>query len=327
MFDQYGRKIEYLRLSLTDRCNLRCRYCMPAAGVRKMRHEDILTFDEILTVLRPLARLGVKKVRLTGGEPLVRKGLPELLAMIARVPGIEQTALTTNGVLLAEMAGALQSAGLTELNISLDTLQAPVFTGITRRALLGRVKAGLHTVRELGLRQVKINCVPLAGVNEQELPELAALAKDWAVKVRFIELMPIGCGWQAGYRGVPLQAVRRQLEAAYGPLIPVTPAEPGVFGPASYYKIPGWAGEIGFIDALEHKFCHKCNRVRLTADGYLKLCLNQRSGLDVKALLRRGISEDELGQALAQAVYRKPAEHLFGELHGHDWRAMYQVGG
>jgi cyclic pyranopterin phosphate synthase len=139
--------------------------------------------------------------------------------------------------------------------------------------------------------------------------------------------MPIGCGWQAGYRGVPLQAVRRQLEAAYGPLIPVTPIEPGVFGPASYYKIPSWAGEIGFIDALEHKFCHNCNRVRLTADGYLKLCLNQRSGLDVKALLRRGISEDELGQALAQAVYRKPAEHLFGELHGHDWRAMYQVGG
>ena len=327
MFDQYGRKIEYLRLSLTDRCNLRCRYCMPEEGVQKMPPEELLTFEEIMTVLRPLAQRGIKKVRLTGGEPLVRRGLPKLLRGIARLPGIEQVALTTNGVLLAEMAESLLEAGLTELNISLDTLQAAVFNELTRRNLWDRVMAGIDKVRALGLRQVKINCVPLSGINEQELPMLAALAKDWQVKVRFIELMPVGCAWQSGYHGVPSQTVRQQLEAAYGTLMPAAGAEQGIFGPARYYKIPGWAGEIGFIDALEHKFCHSCNRVRMTADGCLKLCLNQRTGLDVKALLRRGVGGEELGRLIEQAVYQKPAEHFFGKKACQDWRAMYQVGG
>lgn len=329
MQDQYDRKIEYVRISLTDRCNLRCRYCMPEAGVVKLRHEDNLTFGEILRIVRGLAALGVKKVRLTGGEPLVRRNIAELIAAIRQVPGIEQVALTTNGVLLTEMGTDLFKAGLTGLNISLDTLQPDTFAEITRRPCFDQVQAGMEKVLSLGLDNIKFNCVPIYEVNDGEIPALAALAKDYPVKVRFIELMPIGCAYEVGYRGVPLAEVQARLEKDYGRMRPVGKKIDPLQGPATYYKIPGFAGQVGFIDALEHKFCGTCNRVRVTAEGFLKLCLNQKIGLDLRGLLRQGISDENLRLALWQAIYRKPAEHLFTdkENRARDERAMYQVGG
>lgn len=329
MQDQYERKIEYLRISLTDRCNLRCRYCMPEEGVQKMRHADILTFAEILRIVRALAVLGVKKVRLTGGEPLVRRNITALIAAIRQIPGIEQVALTTNGVLLAEMGQDLIKAGLTGLNISLDSLKPETFAEITRRPLFERVQAGVENVLALGLTNIKFNCVPIYEVNDAEIPALAALARNYPVKVRFIELMPIGCAYEVGYCGVPTDEVRERLEKTYGPMHPVGKKLDRLQGPAEYYKIAGFAGQVGFIDAMEHKFCSSCNRVRLTAEGFLKLCLNQKNGLDLRQLLRSGISDENLKLALRQAIYRKPAEHLFTDNFNtaRDNRAMYQVGG
>lgn len=329
MIDQYNRKIEYARISLTDRCNLRCRYCMPEHGIEKLRHEDILTFDEILRVVRALASLGVRKVRLTGGEPLVRRGIADLVCAIREVPGIEQVVLTTNGVLLDEMAEPLVRAGLSGVNISLDTRNPETFAGITRRPLLDKVLAGISRLQGLGLASIKFNCVPLAGVNESEIPALAALARQHPVKVRFIELMPIGCAYEAGCRGVPMERVRRQLEKAYGPLKAAALPGSTADGPAVYYHLDGFRGEIGFIDAVDHKFCSSCNRVRLTAEGFLKLCLNARTGLDIRTLLRSGVSEEQLRLAMQQAIYRKPEEHFFEEKENaaRDSRAMVQVGG
>ena len=329
MQDQYERKIEYVRISLTDRCNLRCRYCMPEAGVEKMRHEDILTFTEILRIVQGMAALGVKKVRLTGGEPLVRRDIAELIFALRQIPGIEQVALTTNGVLLSALGEDLIRAGLTGLNISLDTLRAETFTEITRRPLFTQVQAGAAKMLSLGMENIKFNCVPIYEVNDGEIPALAALAKAYPVKVRFIELMPIGCAYASGYRGVPMADVQRRLEKAYGRLRPVRNKQDALQGPAEYYRLAGFAGQVGFIDAMEHKFCADCNRVRLTAEGFLKLCLNQKNGLDLRALLRQGISDDNLKLALRQAIFRKPAEHLFKDSKNtaRDSRAMYQVGG
>lgn len=329
MFDRYQRKIEYVRISLTDRCNLRCRYCMPEEGVEKLRHEDILRFDEIVRIVRALASLGVRKVRLTGGEPLIRRNIVELVREIHAVPGIETIAMTTNGVMLADMAEDLVQAGLTGINISLDTLKAASFTELTRRPFFMRVEDGIEAIAATGLKDVKFNCVPIAGVNEEELPDLVArFTRERPWKFRFIELMPIGCAYEAGFTGVPMAEVRSQLEASFGPLRPVLP-EHGVHGPAVYYQAAGFAGQIGFIDAMEHQFCSSCNRVRLTAEGFLKLCLNARTGVDLRHLLRSGMSDEELRQALQQAIYCKPQEHHFkaASYEEKDSRAMYQVGG
>ena len=329
MFDRYQRKIEYVRISLTDRCNLRCRYCMPEEGVEKLRHEDILRFDEIVRIVRALASLGVRKVRLTGGEPLIRRNIVELVREIHAVPGIETIAMTTNGVMLADMAEDLVQAGLTGINISLDTLKAASFTELARRPFFTRVEDGIEAIAATGLKDVKFNCVPIAGVNEEELPDLVArFTRERPWKFRFIELMPIGCAYEAGFTGVPMAEVRSQLEASFGPLRPVLP-EHGVHGPAVYYQAAGFAGQIGFIDAMEHQFCSSCNRVRLTAEGFLKLCLNARTGVDLRHLLRSGMSDEELRQALQQAIYCKPQEHHFkaASYEEKDSRAMYQVGG
>lgn len=329
MFDRYQRKIEYVRISLTDRCNLRCRYCMPEEGVEKLQHEDILRFDEIVRIVRALASLGVRKVRLTGGEPLIRRNIVELVREIHAVPGIETIAMTTNGVMLADMAENLVQAGLTGINISLDTLKAASFTELTRRPFFTRVEDGIEAIAATGLKDVKFNCVPIAGVNEEELPDLVArFTRERPWKFRFIELMPIGCAYEAGFTGVPMAEVRSQLEASFGPLRPVLP-EHGVHGPAVYYQAAGFAGQIGFIDAMEHQFCSSCNRVRLTAEGFLKLCLNARTGVDLRHLLRSGMSDEELRQALQQAIYCKPQEHHFkaASYEEKDSRAMYQVGG
>jgi len=335
MRDQFGRSITYLRLSLTDRCNLRCRYCMPEEGIQKLAHAEILTFDEILRTVRALARLGVRKVRLTGGEPLVRRGIVDLAREIRAVPGVETLAITTNGVGLTELAEPLVRAGVTAFNISLDTLSAGAFEQITRRDALAQVKQGIRALEqaeslsEKGLA-IKFNCVPMRGVNELELVELVRhLAGEKPYAVRFIELMPIGCARRAGLKGIPMREVRERLERFFGTLHPVARAGE-TDGPAVMYRADGIVGTIGFIDALEHKFCSECNRVRLTADGFLKLCLNAKTGISVKSMLRGGADGEALYHSLRRAIYEKPEEHFFaaaGDYAARDTRAMVQVGG
>ena len=328
MYDDLGRRIEYVRISVTDLCNLRCRYCMPEGGIPKLRHEDILTYEEILRLVHCLARLGARKIRLTGGEPLVRQGILELVKAIKQVPGIEVVVLTTNGVLLPRMAGKLKEAGLDYLNISLDTLDEETFTRLTRRSSLPAVRAGLAAIKDAGFKHTRINCVPLRGVNEADIPRLAALAREEEINVRFIELMPVGCAYEAGLTRLPMAEVRKLLEKSFGPLRE-TAARESLWGPAEYVRPAGFAGKIGFIDAMEHKFCDSCNRLRLTAEGFLKLCLHSSAGLDLRALLRQGATDEELTGAIAETVRKKPAEHRFSaqRQEERDSRYMYQVGG
>ena len=328
MYDDLGRRIEYVRLSVTDRCNLRCRYCMPETGIPKLRHEDILSYEEILHLMRCFARLGAKKIRLTGGEPLVRDGLLDLIRGLKAIPGIEKVVLTTNGVLLPHMAEPLKAAGLDYINVSLDTLDELTFLRLTRRRDISAVKAGLRALKAAGFKHTRINCVPLRGINEADIPRLAELARHEEINVRFIELMPVGCAYEAGLERLPMSAVKSILQTAFGPLEKV-PARESLWGPAEYVRPSGFIGKIGFIDAMEHKFCATCNRLRLTAEGFLKLCLHSSQGLDLRTLLRSGITDEALCQAIAAAVRKKPAEHHFTtpQPQTQDKRYMYQVGG
>ena len=328
MLDGFSRKIEYLRISLTDRCNLRCKYCMPAEGVPKNSHWDILTLEEILRVVRLISKLGIKKIRLTGGEPLIRRNLLLLIKEIRKIPAIENIAITTNGVLLADMAQDLYEAGIDQLNISLDTMRKETFADLCRVDALGKVLQGIDTAIKIGFSDIKINCVPIKGVNDEDIAELAGLAQNRPIKVRYIELMPVGCAFDSGLKGLPTSEVRSLIEKKWGTLHELPPAKGKILGPASYCKLDGFSGEIGFIDALEHKFCDKCNRVRLTSEGFLKLCLNHKEGTDLRTPLRKGKSDEELLELLTAAINQKPQEHLFLEKNDHrDKRNMYQVGG
>ena len=325
MKDQFGREIEYARISVTDRCNLRCRYCMPECGVKKIPHAEILTLEEVLRVAEIFSRLGIRKIRLTGGEPLLRKNLSTLVRELKNLSGIEQVTLTTNGVLLKNFAPELIAAGLDGVNLSLDTLDENIFADLTRRKLFGKVLEGLQTLDKN--LSVKINCVPLRGVNDGEILRLAALAEKNFIKVRFIELMPIGCAWESGLRGIPTAEIFSKLEKTFGQLVPVREKN-SLQGPAKYFQPKNFVGQIGFIDALEHKFCGSCNRVRLTAEGFLKTCLSFDAGLDVKKLLRAGVGDEELSEKISDAIYHKPREHFFdGDKKFRDKRQMYQVGG
>ena len=331
MQDQFQRKIEYLRISVTDCCNLRCRYCMPAHGVKKLAHADVLSYEEILRNVRALAEMGVRKVRLTGGEPLVRRDITRLVRGLKETPGIETVAVTTNGVLLGTMLDELIDAGLDAVNLSLDTLDGGKFFSITRRPLFGTVMETLERLTRETRLDVKMNCVPIAGVNDDEITALAAIARDYPIKMRFIELMPIGCARTEGYRGVPMDEVRAHLKEAFGALLPVGEATHGnavPMGPAVYVRPAGFSGTLASIDAMENKLCDTCNRVRLTAEGFLKLCLYSNAGLDTRALLRGGVTDAQLRERIAHAVWKKPAEHYFEmDSETRDQRAMYQVGG
>ena len=322
MIDQFGREINYARISVTDRCNLRCRYCMPECGVQKISHAEILSLEEVLRVAEIFSRLGIRKIRLTGGEPLLRKNLPTLVRALKNLSGIEQVTLTTNGVLLKIFAAALIAAGLDGINLSLDTLDEKIFSELTRRKLFGNVRDGLQTVLDAGL-SLKINCVPLRGVNDGEILRLARLAEKNFIKVRFIELMPIGCAWSSGLRGIPTAEIFSTMEKNFGALVPVREKN-SLQGPAKYFRPKNFVGQIGFIDALEHKFCGECNRIRLTAEGFLKTCLSFDAGLDVKKFLRAGVGDAELAEKIRDAIYRKPREHFFS---GKTNFQMYQVGG
>ena len=325
MFDSTRRDIHYLRLSVTDLCNLRCRYCMPD-GVEKLEREAVLTYEEFLRLAALFARCGIDTVRVTGGEPLVRKNVAQLVAGLKETPGIRRVTLTTNAVLLAEQLPALLDAGLDSVNISLDTLRPEVFRQITARDDFAAVQAGLQAALESGL-PVKLNCVPQAGVNEGELEALAALAKDNAVQVRFIEMMPIGYG--AAMPCISGPELRARFARRWPELAPLSPAQEHALGdgPAVYYTVPGWQGSIGFIAAVHGKFCASCNRVRLTSQGFLRPCLASETGCDLRALLRSGADDAQLLAAIRETIWAKPREHHFNDSSMPATRGMYRIGG
>ena len=325
MFDSTRREIHYLRLSVTDLCNLRCRYCMPD-GVEKLEREAVLTYEEFLRLAALFARCGIDTVRVTGGEPLVRKNVAQLVAGLKETPGICRVTLTTNAVLLAEQLPALLDAGLDSVNISLDTLRPEVFRQITARDDFAAVQAGLQAALQSGL-PVKLNCVPQAGVNEGELEQLAALAKDNAMQVRFIEMMPIGYG--AAMPCISGPELRARFARRWPELAPLSAAQEHTLGdgPAVYYTVPGWQGSIGFIAAVHGKFCASCNRVRLTSQGFLRPCLASETGCDLRALLRSGADDAQLLAAIRETIWAKPREHHFNDSSMPATRGMYRIGG
>ena len=322
MFDRYQREIHYLRLSVTDLCNLRCRYCMPD-GVEKLEREAVLTYEEFLRLAALFAQCGIDTVRVTGGEPLVRKNVAQLVAGLKDIPGIRKVTMTTNGILLAQQLPALLAAGLDSVNISLDTLRPEVFRQITARDEFAAVQAGLQAALESGI-PVKLNCVPQAGVNEGELEDLAALAENRPLQVRFIEMMPIGYG--AAMPCISGPELRQRFARRWPELQPLTEAAFGD-GPAVYYTVPGWQGSIGFIAAVHGKFCASCNRVRLTSQGFLRPCLASEAGCDLRALLRSGADDTQLLAAIRETIWAKPREHHFEDSSMTATRGMYRIGG
>ncbi len=307
MIDQYNRKIEYMRVSVTDRCNLRCVYCMPEAGVEQLEHSQILSYNEIIRICRLAAELGITKIKLTGGEPLVRRGLSDLLGELKKIKGIEAVTLTTNGVLLAEQIENLARAGLDGVNISLDTLDAEQYETLTRRNELSKAVSGLNAALRYPQIPVKVNCVALYGINEEQWIPIAKLAKEKQVDVRFIEMMPIGLG--KSYPGSRQYEVMQRLETAYGRPKQLT----GKFGngPAVYVKYQGFRGKIGFISAVSHEFCSECNRIRLTSEGFLKSCLQYSTGEHLKKQMENGISDDALKKIISKVIVEKPRCHQF----------------
>ena len=313
MVDSYARAITYLRISITDRCNYRCRYCMPDAGIEKCAHGDICSLEELRDMAAAAVRCGVRKIRVTGGEPLVRRGAVDFCRMLAEIPGVEELCVTTNGSLLAEQAAALREAGVTHLNISLDTLKEERFHAITRLGTLSDVLRGIEAAERAGFEKIKLNCVLLGGVNDDEIADFAALtrAHDW--QVRFIERMPMGCGRDFGAY-LPAQAVLErcpELEAV---------SHDGV---AACCRFPGAKGPVGLLAPMSHAFCSECSRVRITADGKLKPCLHSAAELSL-----RGLSGDELEAAIRRGILMKPERHHMdktGETEAQ--RGMFAIGG
>lgn len=324
MIDRNKRMIDYLRISVTDRCNLRCVYCMPETGIKNLPHKEILTYKEILQIVRAAAQLGIRKIKITGGEPLIRRGIVNLIGMIRCVSGIEEVTMTTNGVLLGEMAGELVKAGLASVNISLDSNNPFTFSKITRRDNFLKVSNGIEMSVHAGLR-TKINCVPIADLNSGVIVEIAEIAKRLPVDVRFIELMPIGLG--SLFTPIGTENIFRQLENEFGPLKPSTKIHGN--GPAKYYELDGFCGSVGFISALSHEFCRDCNRIRLTADGNLKLCLHYDYGIALKPLIRGGINQERLKMVIGNAIFEKPDHHSFkeGTAFNIESKRMVQIGG
>ena len=306
MKDGFGREINYLRVSITDRCNQRCLYCMPDDGVVSIPHEEVLSFDEILRIVGAMAALGVRRIKITGGEPLVRKGVTDLIAMIRALPGLEQVTLTTNGVLLGKMLPDLLAAGVGGVNSSLDSMDRETHRKLTRGTDLEAILESIQLASAAPI-PVKINAVPIRGYNEEELTDLAALARQTVDTVRFIELMPVGIGRQL--RGISTVEIFTRLEATFGPLQPFCGNLGN--GPAEYYSLEGFQGKIGFISAVSHGFCDDCNRVRLTSEGVLKLCLGQDLKEDLKTVLRDGATDEVLAEVIRDALRRKPKGHGF----------------
>ncbi|OCN02647.1 cyclic pyranopterin phosphate synthase MoaA [Clostridium sp. W14A] len=323
MTDRLGRTIDYMRVSVTDRCNLRCKYCMPH-GVRLARHRDLLTYEELLRVCRTAVGLGIVKYKLTGGEPLLRRGFPEFAARVKGLNGVEQVTLTTNGLLLAPQLDALCSAGLDGVNISLDTLRNEEYSAVTGTdgVCADAARQAVELCVRRGMR-VKVNAVLLAETCADIVP-LAALARQMPVDVRFIEPMPIGEG--AAVKGIPAEIALSLLRRQWPDLSPTE--EKRGNGPARYYASRELTGCIGFINAVSHCFCASCNRVRLTSTGLLKPCLCYDTAEDLRALLRGGASDEELEAAVRRTIEKKPRAHCFSRAQDvTEHRSMSQIGG
>lgn len=318
MLDKKGRNIDYLRVSLTDRCNLRCIYCMPENGVEKKCHEEILRFEEIEKVITACAALGIKKVRFTGGEPLVLKGIDKLIKHTASLPTIKDISLTTNGMLLADMAEDLKRAGLKRVNISLDTLQSEKFKKITRHGNINKVYEAIEKCLSLDMVPVKLNIVLMKGINDDEIGDFLKLTIDNPIQVRFIELMPIGEGLK--YFDKHKMKIEEILER-YPELVPASDDSKV----ASVYKLRGARGSVGLISPVSCKFCNDCNRIRLTATGTVKPCLHSAEEINLKPYLN---NEAKLIEMIQNAVYNKPEEHhLETEGKSDSERMMFQIGG
>ena len=315
MKDRYGRTIKYLRLSVTDLCNCRCVYCMGENGVPRLPHSAILSFEEIEEIVRAAVSLGVTKVRLTGGEPLVRRGVDELVRRLRGIEGVEELAMTTNGARLAEYAARLKSAGLDRLNVSLDTLDPEKFRRITRIGELRDTLDGLDAARRAGFERIKLNTVLMGGVNDDEIAEIAALAKDGAFDVRFIELMPIGeCTDWDRRRFLPAERVLEYLPK--GERVPSD-------GVAELWRPAGFRGTVGLIRPLSHRFCADCDRIRVTADGCLKPCLHSAREIPL-----RGKHGEALVRTIAEGMQTKPREHHMADGHASESRrGMNRIGG
>lgn len=322
--DSFQRPISYLRISVTDRCNLRCVYCMPKGGMSLMPRAEILSYEEIALVVSAAAECGISKVRVSGGEPLVREGLVKLIGSLSGIKGIDDLSLTTNGVLLAKQAGQLREAGLKRINISLDSLRRKRFEDITGFDRLNDVLEGIAEAHRVGLEPVKINMVVMRGVNDDELPDLARLSQEgW--DVRFIELMPLVSGGENSPEFVSASEMWDIITPSLGDLHPCPPPQGN--GPARYYRLNGAKGTLGFITPVSEHFCFRCNRLRLTADGKLLPCLLADDAIDMRSSLRSGASVDELRRLILEAVLRKPKGHRVAQGLVPEERTMTQVGG
>jgi cyclic pyranopterin phosphate synthase len=320
--DQHGRSIEYLRISVTDRCNFRCQYCMPVEGLQWLPKRDILSYEEIVAIVRQLAPLGLRRLRITGGEPTIRPDLPALIRLLRDVPGVEDIALSTNGVRLPDLAAPLREAGLDRVNMSADSLRPDRIAAIARRNLAFDPAASLLSAERAGLGPLKVNVVVLRGINDDEVADFARLTVEHPWHVRFIELMPVGdlreLTWE---HVVPSQEVLDRV----GALGALAPAEgPRGNGPAKYYQLPGAAGTVGVITPMTHTYCGSCNRVRLTADGRLRTCLYGDHEVNLRDPLRNG---EPLEPLFREALAGKPREHNLLQMQVGGLRALSQVGG
>ena len=301
--DSFGRKVDYLRLSVTDRCDLRCVYCMPPEGIPLKPVSEILAYDELVRTVRVAVALGVRKVRITGGEPLVRRGIVPFVGRVARVRGVLDLGMTTNGTTLAEMAAPLREAGLSRVNVSLDTIRRDRYAEITRRDALPRVLSGIEAAVRAGLSPVKINVVLLHGLLPADVDDFLALAQEMPVEVRFIERMPIGCSPSEAF--LSAVGVRDRILSLPG----VRETRNGEPSSAVTYDVPGFAGKAGIISPVSRKFCERCNRLRVTADGRLRGCLFARETLDLRGVLRSGRGDEAVADLLRAAVHAKPEGH------------------
>lgn len=327
LLDQYDRPHNNLRISVTDRCNIRCFYCMPDESIVFKPKTEILTFEEIERFVRVLAPHGVNKLRLTGGEPLVRANLPDLISRLAAIEGIDDLALTTNGILLEGQARLLQEAGLQRINISLDTLTAETFERISRRPGLDKVLAGIAAAQEAGFEKVRLNAIAIRGLTENEIVPLGQFARQHQLELRFIEFMPLDAEdkWQTE-QVLSGEIIRQQLEAAFGPLEPVKRLDPSQ--PAVDYEFADGSGRIGFINPVSQPFCSDCNRLRLTAEGQVRNCLFSTREWDARELLRNGGSDQQILDLVRDCIaHKKPGHGIDTEQFVKPARAMYQIGG
>ncbi len=328
LIDSYGRRIKSMRISITDKCNFRCTYCMPAEGLPWLKKAEILSYEEIVHIARVAVSMGIEQIRLTGGEPLVRRDVPELVQQLHAIPGLRSLSLTTNGILLKQQAKALAEAGLTRINVSLDSLLREKFIQLTRRDQLDRVLAGLAELEHYpSIHPIKVNAVAIRGYTEEEVLDFVHLARNKAYVMRWIEFMPLDADqiWRKEdiLTGKEIQQI---IEATYGPLIPITDGDPAET--ARRYTFSDGIGEVGFINPVSEPFCAHCDRIRITADGQLRTCLFATEETDLRAVIRSNADDEELAHVIRQAVWHKELKHYIGDKRfKRANRSMSMIGG